>query len=263
MHVGAEHRYIQSSRGMKGLIRHALPRAIRPRRIRGGPLRGTWLVTSWHDYPAGILGRTEGPLLDWFSKEVRPGDTWIDVGAHYGYTAFALSRLVGMGGRVYAFEPVTATAGSVDQGRLLNRFDQLTVLPMGLGAPNTLEMRRLPLTRGMADATRAGSVPAHVDVAFARFDWVWAIVNGGNDTIHGIKIDVQGMELEVLDGMRDALRHWRPRVVIELHAGVSRERVVRLLSDAGYSGEASAIDPAEGESTSRLLDDRSYAFNPA
>jgi hypothetical protein len=63
--------------------------------------------------------------------------------------------------------------------------------------------------------------------------------------------------------MHAALRQWRPRDVIELHAGVGRERVVRLLSDAGYSGEATAIDPAEGESTSRLLDDRSYAFNPA
>jgi hypothetical protein len=44
---------------------------------------------------------------------------------------------------------------------------------------------------------------------------------------------------------------------------VSRERVLRLLSDAGYSGEATAIDPAQGESASGLLDDRSYAFNPA
>jgi Methyltransferase FkbM domain len=113
----------------------------------------------------------------------------------------------------------------------------------------------------MADATRAGSARAYVDAAFARFDWVWPLVHGGNDTIHGIKIDVQGMELEVLDGMRDALRHWRPRVVVELHAGVSRERVLRLLSDAGYSGQATAIDPAEN--ASRLLDDRSYAFNPA
>jgi hypothetical protein len=39
--------------------------------------------------------------------------------------------------------------------------------------------------------------------------------------------------------------------------------VLRLLSDAGYSGEATAVDPAHGEGAPRLLDDRSYAFNPA
>ena len=140
---------------MMSLIRPLLSRAIRPRRIKAGPLRGTWLVTSWHDYPAGVLGRTERPLLEWFSKHVRPGDTWIDVGAHYGYTAFALAQLVGTSGRVFTFEPVAMTAGCVDQGRALNRLAQLTVFPVGLGAAQTLEMRRLPLTRGMADTTLA------------------------------------------------------------------------------------------------------------
>jgi FkbM family methyltransferase len=248
---------------MKNLLRRALPRAVRPHRIKAGPLRGTCLVTSWHDYPAGILGRTERPLLDWFSTHAGPGDTWIDVGAHYGYTAFALARLVGPAGRVFTFEPVAMTAGCVDQGRTLNGFDQLTVLPMGLGAHTTLEMRRLPLTRGMADATVASrSAHAFVDAPFVRFDWLWPRVHGGNGTIHGIKIDVQGMELDVLEGMRDALQQWKPRVVIELHTGVSRERVIHLLSDVGYSGEAAAIDPTDGVGSARLLDDHSYAFNP-
>ena len=249
---------------MKALVRPLLPRGVRPRRIKGGPLRGVWLVASWHDYPAGILGRTERPLLEWFSKQVRPGDTWIDVGAHYGYTAFALARFVGTEGRVFAFEPVAMTAGCVDQGRSLNGFAQLTVLPLGLGAAPTLEMRRLPLTRGMADATiaEAGGQES-VEVPFVGFDWLWPRVHRGNAAIHGIKIDVQGMELDVLSGMRDTLRQWRPLVVLELHTGVSRQRILDLLNEAGYSGQAIAIDPADGGGPTRLLDDRSYAFNPA
>lgn len=248
---------------MKNLVRPLLPRAVRPRRIKRGPLRGVWLVTSWHDYPAGILGRTERPLLEWLFTHIHSGDTWIDVGAHYGYTAFALSQLVGANGRVFAFEPVAMTAGCIDQGRTLNHFGQLTVLPMGLGT-QTLEMRRLPLTRGMADATLApGSAHAFVQVPFVRFDWLWPRVHDGNAAIHGIKIDVQGTELDVLDGMRETLKLWRPRLVIELHSGVSRERVLGLLNDVGYSGVAVAIDRREGEGPARLLDDRSYAFNPA
>ena len=80
--------------------------------------------------------------------------TWLDVGAHYGYTAFARAKLVGPTGRVFTFEPVAATAGCIDQARTLNRFEQLTVLPFGLGAAETLETRRLPLTarHGRLDA---------------------------------------------------------------------------------------------------------------
>ena len=241
-----------------------MPRTIRPRRIIAGPLRGAWLVTSWHDYPAGLSGRTERPLLDWFAKHVRPGDTWLDVGAHYGYTAFALSGLVGRTGRVFTFEPVVASAGCVDQGRVLNGLDQLTVVPLGLGAVDSLEFRRLPVTRGMGDSTLppdAGTQSATVPVA--RFDWLWPLVNNADGTIHGVKIDVQGMEIEALEGMRDALTTWRPRVVVELHAGVSRGRLLALIEAIGYSNNAVPIEPVPGEHAPRFLDNRSYAFDPS
>jgi FkbM family methyltransferase len=246
---------------VKPLIRAWLPRTIRPRRILAGPLRGAWLVTSWHDYPAGLTGRTERPLLDWFARHVQPGETWLDVGAHYGYTAFALARLVGPAGRVFTFEPVPATAGCVDQGRALNGLAQVTVVPLGLGSGDTMEFRQLALTRGMADSTLHAS--SSVNIGIARFDWLWPAINGGSGAIHGVKIDVQGMELETIGGMRDALARWRPRLVLELHAGVSREAVLALLRELGYSSEAVAIEPVRGERTPQFLDNHSYAFHAA
>lgn len=248
---------------MKELVRSLLPRAIRPRRIIGGPLRGMWLVTSWHDYPAGLTGRTERPLLDWFSRHVAPGETWLDVGAHYGYTTFALARIVGPQGRVFSFEPVLATAACVDRGRTLNALSQVTVLPFGLGAPATLETRRSPLRRGMSDSTLpSGDAGASATVYIAHFDWLWPLIHTGQPAIHGIKIDVQGMELEVLAGMQEAVRRWRPRLVVELHHGVDRARLLSLLRDLGYSDAAVAVEPVRNERTPLFLDDRSYAFDP-
>jgi FkbM family methyltransferase len=259
---------------MNPLLRALLPRTIRPRRIVAGPLRGAWLVTSWHDYPAGLTGRTERPLLDWFARHVRPGETWLDIGAHYGYTTLALGRLVGSGGRVFTFEPVPATAGCVDQGRALNNLAHVAVIPLGLGHVDTIEFKQLQLSRGMADSTldagrvaRSGPGEAVrptwcVNCGIARFDWLWPAINGGNSTIHGVKIDVQGMELDTLEGMRHALTRWHPRLVLELHAGVSRDAVLSLLRDLGYSSEAVAIEPVRGERTPQLLDNHSYAFHP-
>jgi FkbM family methyltransferase len=244
-------------------LRALLPRTIRPRRIVGGPLRGAWLVTSWHDYPAGLTGRTERALLDWFRQNVHPGETWLDVGAHYGYTAIALGRLVGPRGRVFTFEPVPATAGCVDQGRALNDLPQVSVVPLGLGSVETIEFRRLALTRGMADSTLPdGSSSWFVNAGIARFDWLWPAINGGTGRIHGLKIDVQGMELETLEGMREALVRWHPRIVLELHAGVSRDAVLSLLRKLGYSSEAVPIEPARGERAPQFLDNHSYAFRP-
>ena len=47
---------------LKPAVRKLAPRTIRAHRILGGPLRGRVIVTSFHDYPAAILGRTEQPL---------------------------------------------------------------------------------------------------------------------------------------------------------------------------------------------------------
>ena len=245
-------------------IRAVLPRTVRPRRIVAGPLRGAWLVTSWHDYPAGLTGRTERALLDWFAQNVRQGETWLDVGAHYGYTTIALGRLVGRKGRVFTFEPVPATAGCVDQGRALNDLPHVSVVPLGLGHIETMEFKRLALSRGMADSTLSdASSTWFVNAGIARFDWLWPAINSGNGAIHGVKIDVQGMELETLEGMREALARWHPRLVLELHAGVSRDAVLSLLRDLGYSSEAVAIEPVHGERTPQFLDNHSYAFHPA
>ena len=249
---------------MKAAIRSLLPRSIRPRRILAGPLSGTWLVTSWHDYPAGLTGRTERALLGWFARHVRTGETWIDVGAYCGYTTFALAQLVGPAGRVFAFEPVPATAGLLDRGRALNRLEQVTPLPFGLGAGSTFHMRRLFLTCGMGSSMPSDrTAEESVSVSIARFDWLWPLINGGVPAIHGIKIDVQGMEIDALEGMRETLATRCPHLVVELHAGVSRDRLLSIVRECGYQGTPTAIEPAHDEAAPLFLDDRSYAFAPA
>ena len=266
------------NRRIKSHLRRLLPRAIRQHLILAGPLRGCSIVTSWHDYPAALTGRTERPLLDWFSENVGHGETWLDIGAHYGYTAIALSKLVGTMGRVFAFEPMINTAGCVAQTRQLNKFSQLIILPLGLANPDTLEMQRLPVTRGMVDSTlcrkEGGRKKAEgrrqkderqavwqETIMVARFDWLWPRICGGREQIDGIKIDVQGMEIEVIQGMIETLRRQHPKLVVEVHRGVDRNQLLDLAEIAGYLRQALPIEPVEGEVEPQYVDNRSYVFD--
>jgi FkbM family methyltransferase len=247
----------------KALLRCFLPRSINKHHILGGPIRGYRIVTSWHDYPAAITGRTERPLLNWFAENVKSRETWLDVGAHYGYTAIALGRLVGKEGRVFAFEPMISTAGYVSQTRQLNDFPQLIVLPLGLASPETLEMKHLPVTRGMVDSTLPkdeGQTEWQETIMVARFDWLWQQICGKNERIDGVKIDVQGMEIEVLQGMLETLRRQKPKLVLEVHRGVDRKDLLDMIETAGYSRQAVPIEPVEGEVIPLYVDNRSYAF---
>jgi FkbM family methyltransferase len=245
---------------VKSAIRRFLPRRVRVHRILKGPLRGVLIVTSWHDYPAAILGTTEVPLLEWFRTNVGAGETWLDVGAHYGYTALALSRLIGDGGRVYAFEPVLGTAASLQRTRDVNRLRQLTVVPFGLGSDQPLSRVTTSVDRGMA--THGQVANCGTDLYVIGLDRLWPLINGGEPRVDGIKLDVQGMEHGTVLGMLDILRQWRPKLIIEFHAGVDRGRIVGQLVDVGYHDTGLPIEACE-RGADDYLDDHSYLFRPA
>ena len=247
---------------LKARIRQLLPKGVRPHRILWGPLRGFRIVTSWHDYPAAILGRTERALLGWFEHNVGAGETWLDVGAHYGYTAIALSRLVGPKGRVFAFEPMLATSGHLARTRMLNGLSQLVVVPCGLGVPESLSLKQLSAVRGMLDGTAGEEGTASESFLVVRLDWLWDRICSGRRRIDGLKIDVQGMELDALRGMVGLLCEWLPKLVIEVHRGVDRRALLELLGSVGYTHGGVPVERGPGEAEAAFLDDRSYHFTP-
>jgi len=251
------------NRRLKEELREFLPRGLRRHRILGGPLRGSAIVTSWHDYPAAILGRTERALLQWFQENVRSGETWLDIGAHYGYTAIALCRLVGTSGRVFAFEPMLNTAGCVSRTSFLNQLPQLTVIPMALGDCTDVAIDSLHVVKGMIDSTLQPSAEFKETFLISRLDWLWPKISAANGRIDGIKIDVQGMEIKVLEGMGEVARRYRPRLLVEVHKGVSRARLLEVMASIGYEPRGVAVEPLPGESDPLYADDRTYFFRPA
>ena len=157
---------------LKNAVRQLLPRRLGPHRILAGPLRGRRIFTSWHDYPAAILGRTEVALINWLRRNVSPGETWLDIGAHYGYTAIAICELVGPHGRVFAFEPLLATAGYLSLTRDLNAFQQLTIVPFGLDDSTSMRTLQVATRRGMATPLE-GDVAPHTTIYLTGFEAVW------------------------------------------------------------------------------------------
>ncbi len=246
----------------KALIRSVLPRRYKPHRILFGPNRGFRMVTSWHDYPAALLGYCEVSLLRWMDQNIHPGETWLDIGGHYGNTALRMCDCVGFEGRVFSFEPNPVSAGCLTQTRRLNNLLQLRILPFGLTCGHKPAVRKLPSIRGMVDSTvRAVNSRFFEDVLFMPFMEIWPQIHDGNERIHGIKIDVQGMEIEVLRGLGPMLASQRPILIVEIHQGVKRHDLLGLISNAGYHGTIVPIEPVAGEKEAKLLDNRIYLFS--
>ena len=247
------------------VIRPLLPRRSGSHRIMSGALRGMRIHTSWHNYPRAILGVAEKLLCRWLGDHVGAGETWIDVGAHHGVTSMMLCKYVGKGGRVFAFEPVLASAGLLTRTREANSLTQLTVVPMALGDVEELSILRTSMQScgmvGIIPEMRDGSWVGEGEVVYEiAFDRIWPRLCGEIDHVSGVKIDAQGAESHVLRGMRETLQTHRPRLIVEYHRYADLTEFHSALESVGYSSVGHDIDCPASPPTSDLAHGHNYQF---
>jgi len=159
----------------------------------------------------GIMGRSEKAAM---AELVKPGMTVVDVGANVGLYTLFMAGLVGPTGRVIAFEPDPELVEMLRENCAANRFTNVEIHNCALGAePDRLVLHRLTLNSGEnhLGSMERGAFRRPVEVVVATFDSLLPDVRPDF-----VKVDVQGWELKVLKGMKQALTASRPRVFVEL-----------------------------------------------
>jgi FkbM family methyltransferase len=156
---------------------------------------------------------------------LRPGDTAYDVGANLGYFSAVMAQAVGAAGRVIALEPVPETFARLSISKELNAYSQLTILQIAAGASSetTIELAVDPRLPGEASAyCRPDRLePVRMNVPVCRLDDLVEANDMPPPAL--VKIDVEGHELAVLKGATQILKSYRPSLVFELNAAMSKE----------------------------------------
>lgn len=163
--------------------------------IKAGPARG--MKFRGGDTAGYVLGLSEPAVQEAMVAHLRPGDVYVDVGTHAGFLALLGSRLVGGGGQVHCFEPVSGNVRMLERNVALNAATNIRVHRLALGDRDA--MARMDVSSYITASLAAGSRGEEVRVA--RLDSL-----SGLPTIRLMKIDVEGAESEVLDGARRTLR---------------------------------------------------------
>jgi len=186
---------------------------------------------------AGDLDRK----ITWLcSRIVRPGDTVLDVGANIGLTTLSLSSRVGPTGSVHAFEPNPALVELLERSLHHNRVSNVRLYPVALGsAAGRLELRIPQTNAGAASLTRNRDARDCRVVSVPVRTLAEVMKEQGVGAIRLIKIDVEGFELQVLQGALEVLRSQPPAAILfELNEHstpeIGDEPLIRLLSDHGY-----------------------------
>jgi FkbM family methyltransferase len=189
-----------------------------PGTIVVGPGRGLHFDPgpSNSDYASGD---NELPVQQALEENLRANSVFYDVGANVGFLTVLGARLVGPHGKVYAFEPVASNAAYVRMNARANGFAQVEVIEKAVS--NRSGQGQLNLANYSGGAALA-SVEAPPDANGSQaVDLVTideAIARDGLEPPGVVKIEVEGAELEVLQGMEATAKQYRPVVVVEVDA---------------------------------------------
>lgn len=159
---------------------------------------------------------------------LKPGDTFLDVGANIGYFSLLASQLVGDAGTVVSFEPSARALSRLTGHLCLNQCRNVTVCSQAMGESTGTETLNWAPSSNIGGSTIARGIPANgysEQIAVRRLDDVCRDMSLKPSVI---KLDVEGFELFALRGAEQTLRTHHPVVVCEL--------TNQFLTDHGHSG---------------------------
>lgn len=163
----------------------------------------------------GVYEPTETALL---KKELKPGDTFVDIGANIGYYTLIAARIVGHTGRVFAFEPDPTNFELLKKNVEQNGCSNVTLVNKAVSdRARTLKLFLNEANRGdhriydSKDGRRSIPVQAiALDGFFKKLD----------KKVQFIKMDIQGAEAQALEGMKNLIRSNRSlKLVTEFSPG--------------------------------------------
>lgn len=177
------------------------------------------------------------------ARTLRRSDVFMDVGANLGYFTVLCAPLVD---RVIAFEPIPRNYAYCRGNIALNGLTNVDARCCGLWREDaTVPFRNdtsSVMTASVAvDAPEADGLESIRVVSLDRQLASGALSLARLDLV---KMDIEGSELSALHGMRETLRRFRPRLVMELNrpmlaaCGASVDEVWEFLREMAYDIQA-------------------------
>jgi FkbM family methyltransferase len=183
-----------------------------------------------------LAGNYEPELTQLVKERVRQGMTVVDRGANIGYYTLLFSHLVGASGKVYAFEPDPIVYQALLVNVSKNKLPNVEVHECALGRAFGKAQFRAVGGVSSAFVQDADELPNDrvITVPVANLD---ALLRG-RERVDFVKLDVEGAEVECLEGMREIIaKNPEISVVFEINSNIVRvgmDELFEILKELGF-----------------------------
>jgi len=153
-----------------------------------------------------------------FKKELKAGQIVLDIGANIGYYTLIAAKLVGPGGKVYAFEPDPDNFTLLKKNVEANGYDNVVLVNSAVSDKNQTARLFINKTNKGDHRLYDSKDGRHsISVQTIRMDDFFKKLD---KKIHFIKMDIQGSEARALNGMMGLIRkNHSLRLVTEFSPG--------------------------------------------
>ena len=217
-------------------------------RMRCGPDAPTGHLALQHYFLGTITGQVEDerPIVRFLRSAVRSGDVFLDVGSNLGFYSLYVGPLCGKSGEIHAFEANPSLIEPLKKSIDLNLdHSNIRLNAIAVGKESN---KFLPLY----DPERVGNSSFHAHGWLDKSSFVNVPVTSIDDyversaisRIDGMKIDIEGAELEAFEGMTRTFERMPPGyIVCELMPGSVMSRattaarpseIMAFLAEKGY-----------------------------
>jgi FkbM family methyltransferase len=158
-----------------------------------------------------VQGVWEPEIVTVMEDEIKEEYTCIDIGANIGHHTMCMAML-SKGGTVHAFEPIELLCEQIQHSLTKNNIHNVILHPYGLSSSTeekTIHIDVLNIGKSTFDTRTKNTTELRAQVKV--FDTIWDT----KQKIDFIKMDVEGYELNVFMGMRNAIESYHPKILFE------------------------------------------------
>jgi FkbM family methyltransferase len=217
---------------LKSTARRAL--AVTNERVwHSGPYGWLKIDPAWHEWFKGESAEIE--VTTTLKDLLHRGMCCYDIGANIGFYSLLASRQVGPEGKVVAFEPDPRNCDSIREMIQKNGLTNVELEPAAVWREDGTVRFVTDVIGGAASGHVSGSgvlepVPHLIDCRAVRLD---TFIRGSRAP-DLLKVDVEGAEVEVLQGATGLLAARRPKLIVEVHRAELLPRILEILGPLGY-----------------------------
>lgn len=166
-----------------------------------------------------------------FAELVKPGDTVLEVGSNIGAHTVPLAQMAGAEGAVYAVEAQRLAYQTLCGNVALNALASVKAFHAAAGAE--AGMIGVPMLDPWRDQNFGGLELGAEDASFEAVPVVkiddWLLQD-----LALLKVDVEGMELDVLRGARSTIERVRPALYVEADREMKSRELLAFIEQLGY-----------------------------